>query len=182
MHTLIIIQNRAHCDGNFFWLHRPIEVSPTVISKIHVTPCIITLQETKWGSNSKKMLYQLTCLHHPHGSSEKSKQMQHNSRKTTWFTEQRNSEEHSYETYLHNKSTYWVLASCRTERFISVPYWHMNQQHTIKTQAANTDNLASPGHTPKQNFATSPIPNFSDVNISDDTNIVTTTRRFWGFG
>jgi hypothetical protein len=46
----------------------------------------------------------------------------------------------------------------------------------------STDPLASPEYTPKQNFVTSPKPNFSNVNSSDDQNRVITIRRYSGIG
>jgi hypothetical protein len=54
----------------------------------------------------------------------------------------------------------------------------MDQQHTNVTRGASTDPLALPGYTPRQNFATSPKPNFSTENSSDDPNRVITTGRF----
>jgi hypothetical protein len=54
----------------------------------------------------------------------------------------------------------------------------MNQQHTSVTHGASTDLLASPEYTPKQNFSTSPKPNFSNVKSSDDKNREITKRNF----
>jgi hypothetical protein len=53
----------------------------------------------------------LLALHHPHGIFEKCKQMQHNSRKTTRFTEQKSGKYHNYEisTYKENRNTYLSL-------------------------------------------------------------------------
>jgi hypothetical protein len=58
----------------------------------------------------------------------------------------------------------------------------MDQQHTSVTHGNSTDPLASPECTPKQNVATSPKANFSNVNSSDDQNRVITTGRLSGLG
>jgi hypothetical protein len=46
----------------------------------------------------------------------------------------------------------------------------MDQQDINKTLGASKDPLASPEYTLRQNFATSPKPNFCNVNSSDDPN------------
>jgi hypothetical protein len=49
----------------------------------------------------------------------------------------------------------------------------MNQTHTSVTHGASTNPLSSPEYTPKQNFATSPKPKFSNVNPQ------TTKTEWW---
>jgi hypothetical protein len=54
----------------------------------------------------------------------------------------------------------------------------MNQLHTNVTRGARTDSLVSPEYIPRHNFATSPKPNFSNENSSDDPKRIITARNF----
>jgi hypothetical protein len=58
----------------------------------------------------------------------------------------------------------------------------MNQKHKNVTHIASTDPLASPEYTPKENFATSPKPNFCNVNSSDNPNKSDHHKKFSGLG
>jgi hypothetical protein len=73
-------------------------------------------------------------------------------------------------TYNISPTTECWLRGTTKNISLSLNNTQMDQQHTNVTREASTDPMASPEYTRGQNFATSPKPNFSNVNSSDDPN------------